>query len=117
MKGNGFIEEDHTRPLRSQRGRGAFLTGPNAAKYSDPKLPTRGRPPKKQKLFLTTINEDGLGNVAEEVGIQSASLQLQPLVANNEHTPVTRNGTLTRESEMRDADNSDGGEQSPRQRQ
>ena len=49
----------------SQRGIGAFLTGPNAAKYSDPNLPTRERPPKKQKLFLTTITEDGLGNALE----------------------------------------------------
>jgi hypothetical protein len=68
----------------SQRGIGAFLTGPNAAKYSDPNLPTRERPPKKQKLFLTTINEDGLGNVAEEIGIQSATLQLQPLIGSEQ---------------------------------
>jgi len=81
----------------SQRGIGAFLTGLNAAKYSDSKLPSRGRPPKKQKVHFETITEDGPSTADdEEVGIQSAMLQPQLMAADNEVTPLplSRNVTL-----------------------
>ena len=93
----------------SQRGIGAFLTGLNAAKYSDSKLPSRGRPPKKQKVHFETITEDGPSTADdEEVGIQSAMLQPQLMAADNEVTPLPLSRNVTLKQKIREDENSDG---------
>jgi hypothetical protein len=96
----------------SQRGIGAFFTGPNAAKYSEAKLPTRGRPPKQPDTPLSS-NGEGAPSSAAKVG--NASALLQPATADTDCTPNTRGECNQRKRKLdvifEEDDISDGGDE------